>query len=48
MKTRIVYIRNPEKNYAFENYGIAHLRTGSEYPYYIEIEGKRYVWDGKE
>lgn len=47
MKTRIVYIRDPEKNYQFVNYGTVFLRPGSKYPYSIEIEGERYVWEGE-
>ena len=38
--TKIVYIRDPEKNYAFVPYAKVHLRPKSKFPYFIElIEG---------
>jgi hypothetical protein len=39
-KSRIVYIRDPEKNYQFVAYAKVELRPGSKYPYSFElIEG---------
>jgi hypothetical protein len=40
MTSRIVYIRDPEKNYAFVAYAKVDLRRGSKYPYSFKlIEG---------
>ena len=40
MTSRIVYIRDPEKNYQFVAYAKVQLRPGSRYPYSFElIEG---------
>ena len=40
MTARIVYIRDPEKNYQFVAYAKVELRPGSKYPYSFKlIEG---------